>query len=205
MLPAVHPRRRFYLGAVSSNHSQNAGKARRAVPFADRGASSNPMTRPITLHQTDQNDNDNLDEVILEARERLEERLRASSTSNRRDSHVRRINNREQVYVGGLIAEARQPSELVRDIQPTSVATSKTCIDLLRKEIYVPETKGGNSWLKLKSRASETEDCAICLECFKLNQVLIHLPCEHKFHSSCLIPWLDNNQHCPYCRAKVSP
>jgi len=209
MLPGVvHSRRRIYLGAISSDDRQNSwvtGKPRRAVPFADCGSPRNLMARPITLYQTDRNDNDKLHEAILEARERLEERLRAPSVLNKRDSHVRLINNREQVSVGGLIAEARQPSELIRDIQPTSVATSKTCIDLLRKEIYVPETKGGKSWLKLKSRASEKEDCAVCLECFKLNQVLIHLPCGHKFHSSCLMPWLDNNQHCPYCRAKVSP
>jgi len=215
MLPGVeHARRRFYLGAISSNDSQNSWAARKPKRarylslyglFSDRRAPSNLMTKPITLYQTDQNGNDKLHEVVLEARERLEERLRASSTLNKRDSHIRLTNNREQ-FSSGLIAEARQPSELVReDVQSTSVATTKTCFDLLRKGIYVPKTKGGKSWLTLKSRTSEKEDCSVCLECFKLNQVLIHLPCGHKFHSSCLIPWLDNNQHCPYCRAKVSP
>jgi len=210
MLPGVvHSRRRIYLGAISSDDRQNSwvtGKPRRAVPFADRGSPRNLMARPITLYQTDRNDNDKLHEAILEARERLEGRLRASSTVNKRPSHILLVNNRDRYTIGGLITETRQPSELVREgVQPASVATSKSCIALLRKEIYTPETKRGKSWLKLKSRASEKEDCVVCLECFKLNQVLIHLPCGHKFHSSCLIPWLDNNQHCPYCRAKISP
>lgn len=197
MLPGVEcaRRRRVFQGAVFIDDSH-----RRAChlafyePFSDRRSSSSVMTRPITLSETDQNCNDKLNGVVLEARERLEGRLRASA-ANKRHSHIMPINK-----------ERRQQSELVTEgVQPASAATSKSCISLLRKEVYRPETKRGKSWLKLKSRALEEEDCAVCLDCFKLNQVLIHLPCGHKFHSSCLIPWLDNNQHCPYCRAKILP
>jgi hypothetical protein len=42
------------------------------------------QTRPINLYETDQNGNDKLNGVVLEARERLEGRLRASSTVNKR-------------------------------------------------------------------------------------------------------------------------
>lgn len=208
MLPGVEcaRRRRVYQGGLSSDDTQKrACHLSLYEPFSDRRSASSVMTRPITLHETDQNCNDKLNGVVLEARERLEGRLRASSTVNKRLSHIMLINNRDRYTVGGLVTETRQPSELVRGVQPASVATSKACISLLRKEIYTPETKRGKSWLKLKSRTLEVEDCAVCLDCFKLNQVLIHLPRGHKFHSSCLIPWLDSNQHCPYCRATISP
>lgn len=209
MLPGVEcaRRRRVYQGGLSSDDTQKrACHLALSEPFSDRRFASNVMTRPITLYETDQNCNDKLNGVVLEARERLEGRLRASSTVNKRLSHIMLTNNRDRYTVGGLITETRQPSELVREgIQPASVATSKASINLLRKEIYAPETKRGKSWLKLKSRALEEEDCAVCLDCFKLNQVLIHLPCGHKFHSSCLIPWLESNQHCPNCRARILP
>lgn len=209
MLPGVEcaRRRRAYQGTVfvDDSHRRPCHLAY-YEPFSDRRSSSSLTTRPITVSGTNQNGNDKLNGVVLEARERLEGRLRTSSTVNKRHSQIMPINNRDRYTVGSLTTERRQQSEFVREgVQPASVATSKSCISLLRKEVYRPETKRGESWLKLKSRPLEEEDCAVCLDCFKLNQVLIHLPCGHKFHSSCLIPWLDNNQHCPYCRGKILP
>ncbi|VVU95804.1 Ring finger domain [seawater metagenome] len=43
------------------------------------------------------------------------------------------------------------------------------------------------------------EICAICLD-DDSNLDLI-LPCNHKFHSQCILPWLKSNGTCPYCRA----
>lgn len=56
------------------------------------------------------------------------------------------------------------------------------------------------SWGKLSWKSSEQDECAVCLEQYKLGDKLMHLPCAHRFHSRCLIPWLDKNQHCPCCR-----
>ncbi|XP_019197925.1 PREDICTED: probable E3 ubiquitin-protein ligase RHY1A isoform X2 [Ipomoea nil] len=57
---------------------------------------------------------------------------------------------------------------------------------------------------KLGWKASEEEEeCAICLDHFKVGETLMQLPCSHRFHSRCLLPWLDTNAHCPCCRMGI--
>lgn len=47
----------------------------------------------------------------------------------------------------------------------------------------------------------KTEDtCTICLE--TLDEETISLPCNHLFHKSCIIPWLENKSTCPLCRTE---
>ncbi|GFZ00106.1 hypothetical protein Acr_13g0015050 [Actinidia rufa] len=47
--------------------------------------------------------------------------------------------------------------------------------------------------------------CAICLEDFKDGELCQVLPlCNHAFHSSCIRPWLINNQSCPNCRTPIN-
>lgn len=46
-------------------------------------------------------------------------------------------------------------------------------------------------------------DCCICLERFLEGDRLFQLPCYHRFHPSCLEPWLQNRGDCPYCRASI--
>ncbi|KAF2549816.1 hypothetical protein F2Q68_00034083 [Brassica cretica] len=52
-------------------------------------------------------------------------------------------------------------------------------------------------------RVREQQECAICLDQLKTGETLVHLPCTHKFHSICLLPWLDTNAYCPYCRMDI--
>ncbi|XP_022999563.1 probable E3 ubiquitin-protein ligase RHY1A [Cucurbita maxima] len=62
-------------------------------------------------------------------------------------------------------------------------------------------TKKRFTWGKLmKWKASEQQECAVCLEGFRAGEPLVHLPCAHKFHSACFVPWLQANHHCPCCR-----
>ncbi|KAL2327378.1 hypothetical protein Fmac_020805 [Flemingia macrophylla] len=77
----------------------------------------------------------------------------------------------------------------------------------LHREVYGTK-KGGSrkfSWTKWSMKASEQEDCAVCLESFRVGETLIHLPCAHRFHDRCLKPWLENNSHCPCCRTTILP
>ena len=47
-------------------------------------------------------------------------------------------------------------------------------------------------------------ECCICLEEYKENDVLIKLKCNHMFHKECLEPWFNNNKNsCPLCRYKL--
>jgi hypothetical protein len=75
----------------------------------------------------------------------------------------------------------------------------------LHTEVYGSK-KGGSrrfSWSKLSWKASEQDECAVCLEQFKAGETLAHLPCDHRFHVRCLVPWLENNAHCPCCRMGI--
>lgn len=47
---------------------------------------------------------------------------------------------------------------------------------------------------------AEEGECAICQELYKPGEELIELPCEHKFHEGCIVPWLKKVATCPVCR-----
>ncbi|RDX60219.1 putative E3 ubiquitin-protein ligase RHY1A [Mucuna pruriens] len=81
----------------------------------------------------------------------------------------------------------------------------RTSIAELQTEVYGSKKSGSRkfSWSKWSWKASEQEDCAVCLESFRVGETLIHLPCAHRFHDRCLKPWLENNSHCPCCRTTV--
>ncbi|KAL6209901.1 hypothetical protein ACLB2K_020840 [Fragaria x ananassa] len=46
-------------------------------------------------------------------------------------------------------------------------------------------------------------DCSICLENFMNGEELICLPCAHRFHATCLGPWVQIRGDCPYCRRAI--
>ena len=50
-----------------------------------------------------------------------------------------------------------------------------------------------------------TKECAICLDCYKKDCILVSVPCRHVFHQMCLEKWFKSenqrkNLHCPVCR-----
>ncbi|XP_035228060.1 E3 ubiquitin-protein ligase RNF126-like, partial [Stegodyphus dumicola] len=54
-----------------------------------------------------------------------------------------------------------------------------------------------------KIHTSKSEQCAVCLEYFRMRQNVKGLPCRHIFHSHCIIPWLEERCTCPSCRKYV--
>lgn len=59
----------------------------------------------------------------------------------------------------------------------------------------------------LPSRLVTTDDekCAICLvpnENLE-GQKFLKLPCNHEFHDSCILPWLEKTNSCPMCRQEM--
>jgi hypothetical protein len=69
--------------------------------------------------------------------------------------------------------------------------------------------KGGGrrfSWGRRKEPPQQQQqqaECAVCLEEFREGDVLAHLPCSHRFHWSCAVPWVQAASRCPFCRAAV--
>jgi len=48
-------------------------------------------------------------------------------------------------------------------------------------------------------------ECAICSSVFLVNEAVTTLPCNHDFHTLCLIPWLRQKPTCPLCRYVLKP
>ncbi|XP_010465177.1 PREDICTED: E3 ubiquitin-protein ligase CIP8-like [Camelina sativa] len=42
--------------------------------------------------------------------------------------------------------------------------------------------------------------CTVCLDDFEIGMEVKEMPCKHKFHSDCLLPWLELHSSCPVCR-----
>ncbi|KAF9951336.1 Nucleolysin TIAR [Mortierella alpina] len=48
------------------------------------------------------------------------------------------------------------------------------------------------------------ENCTICLQTYKLPDLLRTLPCRHGFHVDCIDTWLQTSAQCPICRQEVT-
>ncbi|CAJ1975586.1 unnamed protein product [Sphenostylis stenocarpa] len=100
---------------------------------------------------------------------------------------------------------AQRMPENKRQNSTACVEGRRKNITELHTEVYGSKKSGARkfSWTRWSWKASEQEDCAVCLESFRVGETLIHLPCAHKFHDRCLKPWLENNSHCPCCRTTI--
>ncbi|XP_062214209.1 E3 ubiquitin-protein ligase SIRP1-like [Phragmites australis] len=45
--------------------------------------------------------------------------------------------------------------------------------------------------------------CSVCLEDFEMGAEAKEMPCQHKFHSHCILPWLEFHSSCPICRFQL--
>ena len=78
--------------------------------------------------------------------------------------------------------------------------TYNLCIVLNRR--YLKKNNNTSNLIVVLPESNEI--CSICLQIFSENEILSQLPCQHKFHNSCINSWLNNNQSCPLCRAALS-
>ncbi|KAK3135239.1 hypothetical protein QOZ80_5BG0416490 [Eleusine coracana subsp. coracana] len=49
----------------------------------------------------------------------------------------------------------------------------------------------------------EAVSCSVCLDDLELGSQAKQMPCEHKFHSPCILPWLELHSSCPVCRFEL--
>jgi len=163
---------------------------------------------------------------VMHARDRLNEKFRASSLLSNRmrsipsaasrvdnyaaiDEHIHLTNaENQETDVRNLPASRISESEefMERDFSLQSgskpPALTKMAICSLQREDFMPRStrvkESGNENLE-----SDLEDCPVCLEQFLPGEQIIRLPCLHRFHIGCLTQWLIICGECPYCRAIV--
>ncbi|XP_030595875.1 RING finger protein 150a [Archocentrus centrarchus] len=54
-----------------------------------------------------------------------------------------------------------------------------------------------------KETESDSDNCAVCIEGYKPNDVVRILPCRHFFHKHCVDPWLQDHRTCPMCKMNI--
>ncbi|KAL5202417.1 hypothetical protein ABZP36_013369 [Zizania latifolia] len=52
-------------------------------------------------------------------------------------------------------------------------------------------------------KIEEVVSCSVCLDDLELGSQAKQMPCVHKFHSSCILPWLELHSSCPVCRFEL--
>jgi len=53
------------------------------------------------------------------------------------------------------------------------------------------------------TRSNCNGQCVVCQENFQCGDDVTGLPCKHRFHRKCVVPWLQNNNTCPTCRFEL--
>ncbi|XP_038891102.1 probable E3 ubiquitin-protein ligase RHY1A [Benincasa hispida] len=192
MLPGVEcaRRRRFHQSIASSDSPSTAAKSgstrRPSFCLYTSNRDFHSTSSSSSQHRSSSNQayqNEKLGEIAREAKERLDERLR----THRKPENSRRKSENEKVGWKGSSEKNGEEKERTKGKEESIIITKKRF-----------------NWGKLmKWRASEQEECTVCLERFRVGEPLVHLPCAHKFHSTCLVPWLQANSHCPCCRFPI--
>uniref|UniRef100_A0A7N0RG66 RING-type E3 ubiquitin transferase n=1 Tax=Kalanchoe fedtschenkoi TaxID=63787 RepID=A0A7N0RG66_KALFE len=193
-LPGVEAaRRRRFHHSASDNAASWIRKSsfRREFCSATSCPSSSSLRSACYGHEH-HDDDEMLGGVAREAKERLDEKLRnqrklilAESIASRNTTKGSR----------GVVAEGQGAINVAQSGQ-ASVGLKRSGSKRLM---------GLAGWTKLRWKASEQEECAICLDRLNSDQVaLATLPCAHRFHSKCLVPWIESNAHCPCCRMSLT-
>ncbi|KAL3635126.1 hypothetical protein CASFOL_019673 [Castilleja foliolosa] len=58
-------------------------------------------------------------------------------------------------------------------------------------------------YVTINDDESDSMECAVCKDSFIVGTVVNMLPCFHRFHPSCILPWLSARNTCPLCRHEV--
>lgn len=143
-----------------------------------------------------------------EAKERLDQKLRAQRQPV--------VLKRHEVSTSPTPTKAHDDATCSGGLhRHHSAACSSDTGVLLRREVVSspkPNKKGGGGrfvWCRRlaggrrgPAAAAEAEaECAVCLEELRAGDVVARLPCAHRFHWSCAVPWVQAASRCPVCRA----
>ncbi|XP_021986117.1 E3 ubiquitin protein ligase RIE1 [Helianthus annuus] len=69
----------------------------------------------------------------------------------------------------------------------------------------IPMGTNGQDFSTERVLRIENADCCICLCQYEDGEQLLLLPCDHHFHSTCIVKWLMLKATCPLCKVLVAP
>ncbi|CAM8897871.1 unnamed protein product [Rhodiola kirilowii] len=52
-------------------------------------------------------------------------------------------------------------------------------------------------------KIEDNVQCSVCLDDFEIGAEAKEMPCKHKFHDGCIMPWLELHSSCPVCRYQM--
>ncbi|KAG2263144.1 hypothetical protein Bca4012_080394 [Brassica carinata] len=76
--------------------------------------------------------------------------------------------------------------------------------DLIRRQGTLPARKEAVDNLPTV-KICEPLQCSVCLDEFDKGCEAKEMPCKHKFHIRCIVPWLELHSSCPVCRYELPP
>ncbi|RZS07183.1 hypothetical protein BHM03_00037976 [Ensete ventricosum] len=128
-----------------------------------------------------------MDEPTLAARLRLEEKLRGLMGSRRPSPSS---------------SSSSSPPSTRSNIEEISTLRAATG-EITTRVIATELPKRRSISVALQRTGSRADLCAVCLDEVQAKQRVTRLPCSHKYHTECVLPWLAAHSHCPCCRSQV--
>ncbi|KAG6504271.1 hypothetical protein ZIOFF_036602 [Zingiber officinale] len=164
-----------------------------------------------TLDRLSLTRSDQLPGVVLQARARLQERLRGISPSGNSQTGFTLDITRNEVAMNDemrLVNHGEPDAEsLVEWFESGSLApSSRAETDGYVQYANRPPGLSSKAFSNLQMEVYVERaflDCSICLERFVEGEELIQLSCRHRFHPDCLEPWAKICGECPYCRTTI--
>jgi hypothetical protein len=112
------------------------------------------------------------------------------------------LSNMDQSDENGMQSSSKPVEE------STSTGDQSIPIETEKPAEHTSTTPKRHSLASLRSLAASDEEvpaCAICLDDFADGDQLRQLPCQHRFHTVCIDPWLtEKSSQCPLCKANFA-